>query len=357
MDDLRMLRRFGEELEHEPPATLARQRQRLLDGLSGAPGRPRPRLSRWTLGWAMAGLAAGVTAAVLVAPSVLLEGLGRVADPVPSPAGDRPAKPNGALNVLLLGTDSRAASPSAGRGPGARSDTMLLVHLSANRGKVGVISIPRDSMARIPACADPAGTPLPARTDMINSAFATGGLSCVWKTVESLTGVRVDHALEVDFSGFKGMVNALGGVEVTLPEPVNDPKAKLRLPKGKQTLNGDQALGYMRARYTLGDGSDLERIKRQQRFMRALAKQAGKLRTDPARLSAFVAEAGKWIKTDAGLDLATMQAIARSLERTDPGAVEFVTVPVRPYAADPNRLEWDDSAAKNLFARVRNDTM
>ncbi|GAA3120308.1 LCP family protein [Streptosporangium carneum] len=354
MDDLTMLRRLGEDLEHEPPATLALQRRRLPDGLPGAPSRPLNR-PRWIRGWAMIGLAAAITAAVLVAPTVLLENLGRVAAPVPSPTGARPTKPNEALNVLLVGTDGRPGPAFRGNGLDARSDTMVLLHLSADRGRVGVVSIPRDSMVRIPACVSPAGTAVPARTDMINSAFATGGLSCVWKTVEILTKVRVDHAMEIDFSGFREMVDALGGIEITVPQAVDDPKAKLKLRKGRQILNGEQALGYVRARYSLGDGTDLERIKRQQRFMRALAQKAGGLLTDPVRLSAFLDKASAAIRTDAGLDLPTMRSIFDSLKETRPEAVEFVTVPVRPHPADPHRLEWDRSAAERLFTRLRED--
>lgn len=142
-----------------------------------------------TRGGVILGLAAGVTAAVLVAPGVPLTAFTGNHGPgsVPSPAGERPVKPNRALNVLLVGTDVRQGpAPSLGGGPTVRTDTILLVHLSADRKTVGVVSIPRDSMVRVPACPIPAGTTVPARTGMINSAFATGGLTCVRKTVESL---------------------------------------------------------------------------------------------------------------------------------------------------------------------------
>ncbi|MER5422664.1 LCP family protein [Streptosporangium roseum] len=346
MDDLTMLRDLGRELEHEPPATLARQRRRLLD----ASARPRRRLPRATRGWAILGLAAGVTAATVIVPTVLVSGR----DSVPSPPGARPDRQNRALNVLIVGTDSQVGTPRF-RGPESRSDTMILLHLSADRKKVSVVNIPRDSMVAIPACESPAGKTLPARTSMINSAFASGGLSCAWRTVESTTKVRVDHALEFDFSGFKGMVDALGGVEITLPRAVYDRRAKLRLPAGRHLLDGDRALAYVRARHSLGDGSDLARIKRQQQFMIALAKKAAGLLTDPARLASFLDEATKSVRTDAGLDARTMNMIIRSLEKTGPGAVRFVTVPVRPYAGDPNLFEWAQPAADELFASIRRD--
>ncbi|MFF5208378.1 LCP family protein [Streptosporangium sp. NPDC000396] len=347
MDDLTMLRDLGRDLEHEPPATLVRQRQRLLD--ASARPRPRLRLPR-PRGWMALGLAAAATAAIAVIPAVLLNGRSTV----PSPPGDRPAKQDKALNVLVVGTDSQVGTPRF-RSAGARSDMMILLHLPVDRKNVKVISIPRDSMVRIPACESPAGKTVPAHVGMINSAFFEGGLACAWKTVEAETGVRVDHAMEIEFSGFKGMVNALGGVEVTLPKAVYDPKSKLRLAAGRHVVNGEVALAYVRTRHSLGDGSDLGRIKLQQQFMSAMAKKAMKSLTDPARLSSFLGEATKWIKTDAGLDLSTMYAVARSVEKTAPDAVVFATVPVRPFAADLNRLEWDRPAADRLFASIKGD--
>ncbi|WP_433236668.1 LCP family protein [Streptosporangium sp. CA-135522] len=355
MDDLTMLRDLGRELEHEPPVTLARQRGRLLDA-SARPWRRPPRAAR---GWAMLGLAAGVTAVTVVVPTVLLSGGGSLPllsgrEPVPSPQGERPDKQNEALNVLVVGTDGEAGVPRH-RFPGARSDTMILLHLPADRGRITVVNIPRDSMVELPPCTSPKGGTVPARTGMINSAFLSGGLSCAWKAVESTTRVRVDHAVEIDFSGFKGMVDALGGVEVTLPKPVDDRHAKLRLPAGRHLLGGAQALAYARVRYSLGDGSDLARIRRQQQLMSVLVKKAATLPADPVRLSAFLGEAAKWIKTDATLDLRTMRAIALSLDGTGPDAVTFVTVPVRPFRLDRHRLEWAQPAAGELFASIGKD--
>ncbi|MFJ2030832.1 LCP family protein [Streptosporangium sp. NPDC087985] len=360
MDDLKMLRDLGRELEHEPPATLAHQRRRFLDaGTGGGPRWTRllgagtgggPRRARH---WTMIGLIAVATAAIALVPALLL-GAGQSMSvlsgrqTVPSPVGDRPDKRTEALNILLVGTDSETGTPRY-RQPGARSDTMLLLHLPADREKVTVISIPRDSMVRIPSC----GPDIPARTDMINSAFYAGGLACAWKTVESLTGVRVDHAVELDFSGFAGLVDAVGGVEITLPQAVDDPKSGLRLPAGRHLLDGKQALAYVRARYSLGDGSDIQRIKRQHLLMSALAKKMKKPLADPALLHAFLTEATKWVKTDAGLDLETMYAIAGSLAKTDPEALLFVTVPWRPYPDDPHRIQWLQPAAEQLFALIR----
>ncbi|MFF3441543.1 LCP family protein [Streptosporangium sp. NPDC002721] len=363
MDDLTMLRDLGRELEHEPPATLARQRARLLDASAGSPrslsrvpARSRWRSPRAMRGWPTLALVAAVTAAVVVIPVVILGGRPLATGPaVHGPSGDRPYKQGEALNVLVVGTDSEAPSPRWREAAGMRSDTMILLHVSADRRKTRVVNIPRDSIVRIPACESPDGTTLPARTDMINSAFNEGGLSCAWKTVESTTRIHVDHAVEIHFSGFKGMVDALGGVEVTLPRPVDDPKAKLRLPAGRHLLDGEQALGYVRLR-NVGDGTDLERIKRQQRFMNMMIMRVNGHLDNPATLSAFLAEVKKSVRTDAGLDLGTMYAIARDMAKFVPGSVTFSTVPTRPHPEDPNRLAWDRAAAERLFAGIRKDT-
>jgi LCP family protein required for cell wall assembly len=365
VDDLKMLRDLGRDLEHDPPATLAHQRRRLLGASTGTGSRWTRRGamlrpfgsvgagSRRTRHWTTLGLIAAATAAVALVPALFLGGnpqpfLGGGSRSVPSPVGDRPEKRSEALNVLLIGTDSQVGTPRY-RTAGTRSDTMMLLHLPADRKKITVISIPRDSMVRIPSC----GQGSPARTEMINSAFRTGGLACAWKTVESLTKVRVDHAIELDFSGFMAMVDAVGGVEVRLPRAMDDPKAKLHLPAGKSLVNGEQALAYVRSRHAIGDGSDLGRLKQQAQIMRELAKKTKKLLANPAELLSFLAEATMWTKADSGLDLETMRTIAVSLTKTDPEDMIFVVVPWKPYPEDPHRLQWAQPAADQLFAAIR----
>jgi LCP family protein required for cell wall assembly len=327
-DDLRMLRDFGERLEHEPPATLVRQRERML--------RAAPR--RRGFGWTMTALVAVVTAAVVAVPTLLISGW----ETVPPPAGQRPADVRGALNVLLVGTDGRAGSPRFDKG--TRTDTMIVLHLPADRKKVTAINIPRDSRVRIPRCGSE-----PARTGMINSAFDRGGLTCAAKTVETLTDVRIDHMIEVGFAGFERLVDELGGIEVTLARPVDDPKSKLRLPAGKSLLDGEQALGYMRLRH-YGDGSDVQRIKRQQKLIQAMAKKAKRTLDDPAELRAFLAVAAKSVRTDEALDVEAMIELVSSLEGA---SVTFLTVPWQPHPQDRNRIQWKQPEADRLFATLR----
>ncbi|MEV0352891.1 LCP family protein [Nonomuraea sp. NPDC050680] len=331
MDDLKMLRDLGRELEHQPPATLVRQRQRLLQA------RPRRRRLTWLLTGLVA-VATMATVATVAVPTLMLAGR-RTEN---QPAGARPANASGVLNVLLVGSDSQGGSDRFDNG--ARSDTILLLHLPADRTKATILSFPRDSMVRIPACGSQ-----PSRRDMINQAFGTGGLACSVKTVETLTKVRIDHMMEVEFSGVEDVVDALGGVEVTLPRAVDDKNAKLRLPAGKQVLNGKQALGYIRLRH-YGDGSDIQRIKRQQGLMMSMLKKAKQRLKDPAAMRDFLTTVSKSIKTDPEFDLDTMLGIAGTLEKSK---MTFVTVPWKPDPDDQNRVVWAQPAAERLFASLR----
>ena len=274
---------------------------------------------------------------------------------------DRPKKLNKSLNILLLGSDTRAgdnARYGAAAGlSGARSDTAILLHLSPNRDQAVGISFPRDSMVKIPECRKDKGGTVPAQFGMLNAAFAYAGPTCTWKTLESLTGIHIDHFVQVDFSGFKRVVDALGGVEICVDKPVNDPRAELSLRAGKQTVKGEEALGYVRARYSLGDGSDLERIERQQKFMASVVEKATStsVLTDPPKTYRFLKAATKSVTTDDELDLPAMRKLADGLKGMSAGQVRFVTVPVERYAPDPNRVQWNQELAKPLFEAVRSD--
>jgi LCP family protein required for cell wall assembly len=274
---------------------------------------------------------------------------------------DRPKKLNKSLNILLIGSDTREgdnAQYAADGIAGARSDTTILLHLSPNRDQAVGISFPRDSMVKIPECEKEKGATVRARFGMLNTAFAFAGPTCTWKTLESLTGIHIDHFVQVDFAGFKRMVDALGGVEICVDKPVNDPRAELYLKAGKQTVKGEQALGYVRARYSLGNGSDLERIERQQKFMASVVDKAtsGSVLSDPAKTYKFLKAATKSMTTDDDLDLAAMRKLADGLKGMSAGQVRFVTVPVERYAPDPNRVQWNQELAKPMFDAIRHDS-
>ncbi|WP_395104300.1 LCP family protein [Actinomadura sp. SCN-SB] len=274
---------------------------------------------------------------------------------------NRPPKLNKSLNILLIGSDSRdganARYGAAAGMSGARSDTTMLLHLSPNRDQAVGVSFPRDSMVRIPDCKKEKGGTVPGRFGMLNTAFAFAGPTCTWKTLESLTGIHIDHFVQVDFTGFKRMVDALDGVEICVDRPVNDPRAELYLKAGKQTVKGEDALGYVRARYSLGNGSDLERIERQQKFMASVVNKAtsSEVLTDPAKTYKFLKAVSKSITTDDELDRGAMLKLAEGLRGMSAGQVRFVTVPVKRYGPDPNRVQWDTDQAGLLFDAIKRD--
>jgi len=273
---------------------------------------------------------------------------------------NRPAKLNKSMNILLLGSDSRDGDNKAYWSPdisGERSDTTILLHLSPNRDRAVAVSFPRDSMVQVPQCEKKNGQKVPAFFGMINAAFAYAGASCTWKTIASTTDIHIDHYVKIDFTGFKRVVDALGGVEICVPHAVNDPRANLDLRAGRQVVKGNEALGYVRTRYGIGDGSDLERIQRQQKFMASVVNKAtsGSMLTDPARVYKFLNAVTKSIATDDKLSVSAMRRLATSLKGISAGTVRFATVPTQVYPRDPNRVQWDMAQAKPLFDAIRGD--
>ncbi|MFI7453579.1 LCP family protein [Nonomuraea sp. NPDC049714] len=280
-------------------------------------------------------------------------------------AGDlgaaRPAKvASTAMNVLIVGSDQRDGKNAryGHRIDGERTDTIMLAHLSSKRDNAMVISFPRDSMVQLPACRAKHGLPgQQPHLGMINESFNTGGIACTWKTIETLTGIHIDHFVKVDFTGFKGIVDAVGGVEVCLPQRVDDDKAMLHLRAGRQTLNGEQSLGYVRARYSFGDGSDIGRIQRQQMFVASMVKKvmSGQTLTDPARLLSILDAGTKAVTTDPELTTGVMKDLALSLQGLSAGRIHFVTTPWHYSVSQPGRVEWVQPQANRLFDIVATD--
>ena len=274
------------------------------------------------------------------------------------------------LNFLVIGSDDRegANGDIGGVVGGMRSDTALLVHVSADRSRVEVVSIPRDSEVRIPAChldRDPEGSMSAATKDKFNAAFSVGGASgdaglaglCTAATVAENTGIDVgaDFAI-VDFAGFEGMVDAIGGVRLCVPEAIRDTHGNtdLDLSAGWHELTGDQALDYVRARYVTGsDNSDTQRIPRQQKFIAAVVRKvtSSDVLTSPRSVAGFL-EQGTRALTLSG-DLASVRSLAGlgwRLRGLDPADVTFVTVPAAPKEGS-GRVVWTDEADL-LWARI-----
>ncbi|WP_405390407.1 LCP family protein [Streptomyces sp. NBC_01102] len=266
-----------------------------------------------------------------------------------------------AQNILLIGSDTRSGDNSKyGRDDGGsqRSDTTILLHLAADRKSATAVSIPRDLMAEIPSCHTAGGKATRKQFAQFNWAFELGGTACTIRTVEKMTGIRVDHHMVIDFNGFKDMVDAVDGVEVCLKEPVDDTDAHLKLPAGRQKLDGEQALGYVRARKSIGDGSDTERMDRQQKFLGALVNkmQSNGVLLNPTRLYPVLDAATKSLTTDPGLDsLRDLYDLVRGMRNVPTEQVQFLTVPRQPYRANPNRDELVQPDADQLFERLRKD--
>ncbi|MFK4144350.1 LCP family protein [Streptomyces sp. NPDC004065] len=280
-----------------------------------------------------------------------------------SPAGPAAASPlpTGAVNILVLGSDSRSGGRNAALGGGdsggARSDTAMVVHVDPGRTSATVVSIPRDTLVTRPSCPLPSGrTTAVAYGTMFNSAYEVGGPVCAVKTAESLTGVRMDHYVEIDFSGFAGLVDALGGVSVTTDEDIDDDKSHLHLPAGTHHLDGTRALALARTRHGLGDGSDLGRIGLQQKLVRALLERVSGsgLPSDPAGLYRVADAVTGSLTTDTGLDsLGELTDFARSLKGLTADRVRTVTMPVVPAPSDPNRVVAKEPAASRLWESLR----
>ncbi|MET9294949.1 LCP family protein [Streptomyces sp. NPDC003077] len=271
-----------------------------------------------------------------------------------------PEEPTDAENILLLGSDSRDGENSeyGGEGGTQRSDTTILLHLAADRKSATAVSIPRDLMAQVPACTRPSGKLTRPRYVQFNWAFEFGGAACTIRTVEKMTGIRIDHHMIVDFVGFKKMVDAVDGVEVCLKKPVNDTDAHLVLPAGRQTLRGEDALGYVRARKSLGNGSDTQRIERQQQFLGALVKKvrSNGVLLNPARLYPLLDAATSSLTTDDGLaSLPDLYELVSSMRDIPVDKVQFLTVPRQAYRLDTDRDELVQPAADRLFQELRAD--
>ncbi|UKY55296.1 LCP family protein [Streptomyces inhibens] len=285
--------------------------------------------------------------------------------------GDRPANLSpGSKNILLVGSDSRAgANAKYGKDlTTMQSDTLMVLHIAANRKWATALSFPRDSWVKIPACTRGNGTKSTPHSFKINEAFSIGGdtgevgkaAACTIKTVEQNTGLRIDNFASIDFQGFKGMVNALDGIEVCPKHAIHDKKAHLDLEAGCQTVRDEKALGYVRTRYSVGDGSDLGRIGRQQEFMKALGEKAQEKLTSPGALYDFLTAATKSIKTDKDLDgLDALTGLASTVKDIPSDRLTFVTVPnyyrEADVPSDHANVVWQYPQAADLFSDIAHD--
>ncbi len=294
----------------------------------------------------------------------------------PTAESTEPSNPDDALggqaiNILVMGTDSRVGEENADLGGGAnsvegmRSDTTLLMHISADRSRVDVVSIPRDLLVTIPSCPLPDGTSTYEQYDaMFNAAFALGGgtgdvgyaAACTIRTVETMTQIRIDDFVVVDMAGFKDMVDAIGGVDMCFEEDMYSEEAKLDITAGCHTLDGETALAVARARkgVGLGDGSDIGRIDRQQELLTNMVEQVleRNILTDSGELFQFLRAATSSLTTSDQIgDLTTMAGLAYSLRGIKMDEVNFATMPFD-WAGNRVRPNY---LSEELWASIRAD--
>ncbi|WP_150242739.1 LCP family protein [Nocardiopsis quinghaiensis] len=271
--------------------------------------------------------------------------------------GDRPAQAEGIHNILLLGTDERAGE-NAGYNVlnGIRPDVLVVVSIDVDKGGVTMINLPRDLIVQLPDCPANGDSPGVAAgtVDQLNHAMTYGGMDCQGNTVETITDIHLDHMVMVDFAGFQDIVNSIGGVEMCVPEPIDDPKAHLTLDAGEQTLNGEQALGLARSRESTEFGSDLNRIENQQRMMGAILRKvtSGDILSSPTTLYDFMGSVTDSMVTDDGLTVDKMTDLAISMREVDLDRINMLTVPVVEAPSNENKVALNESSSRELFAAV-----
>jgi LCP family protein required for cell wall assembly len=331
------------------------------------PGSGRRRLSRKgrIIGTIAVIVTAGVTGTSLVAYAAYLGTLHSIQTFSTAGLGNhQPPAYDGSENILVVGSDSRSGGNKkfGANVQGQRSDTMLLLHIRPGHKGAVVLSLPRDTEVPVLHCSadelgDPGQSAQPGGSEMLNATFAYGGPVCLWKTIENVTGIRINHYLGLTFTGFEKVINDISGLNVCLPEAIKDPKSGINLTSGRHHVMGKQALAFWRERY-VGEGSDLQRIQRQQFLMVGLIHKVknGGLLTDYPKLYSVLRDTAKALTTDQGLSLSAMVSLAEDLRGTTENSVNFITAPNVPDPTDQNRVLLEQPEADRLFDAIAHDT-
>lgn len=282
----------------------------------------------------------------------------------------RPEKASSAVNYLLVGSDTREGLTKAelkalrvgsvASAAGKRSDTILLVHISKARDKAVIISLPRDTLVTIPQHTNSSGKVIAPFQSKLNAAYNYGDAPLLIQVIETMTNLRIDHYVEINFAGFAHMVDSLGGIQVCTKTNINDPKSHLILSAGVHTLNGIQALKYVRTRDFDGMG-DLGRMQRQQQFMSSVLRKATStgVLLNPFKMLNFINAAMATVKTDSALNSSDLITLAKQMRNLSASKVRTLTVPlsnvnyVVPYVG--STVLWDPVLAPQLWQRLRAD--
>lgn len=280
-----------------------------------------------------------------------------------------PFKPGQPVNILVIGSDARQGDADidgageAGEVTGMRSDTTMLVHVSAGRDRAEIVSIPRDMLVDIPSCRLPTGAQTaPQYNAMFNSAFSLGGetgdtgsaAACTIRTVEAFTDIYIDGFVVVDFASFQTFVDALGGVDMCFKDHLTDKTTGLDLQPGCQRLAGDEALQLARARKGLTGGSDIGRMDRQQDLVKAIVDEAvsKNILTSLPSLYRFIDAVSQSVVTDSELgDLDTLSSFGYSLRAISSNNIFAITMPWLPAG---NRL-LPSPLADTVWEALRED--
>lgn len=279
-----------------------------------------------------------------------------------------------ALNILIIGSDSRSGKGNQtltnNDDPTERSDTTMIMHISKDRSQVNVVSIPRDLIVDIPSCQRSDGSKSEPQKAQFNWAYSIGSLGgdrasavvCTWKTVEKLSGIRIDESIVVDFNGFSSMIDALGGVNIYVPTKIKDKKnSGLELEPGCKHFDGKQALAYARVRHGVkgSDGSDIQRIQRQQAVMGIMMRAALKknMLTSLNQLYGFVGNGLGALTVSEGLSsVSQLSGLGWSLQSLKPDNLLFLTLPVYEAPFDRNRLLLSEKKAEPIWDSFIDDT-
>ncbi|MFF3340436.1 LCP family protein [Streptomyces flavidovirens] len=280
---------------------------------------------------------------------------------------NRPAAGHG-TNILLVGTDGRdKITPEEkrkyrlGGEPCHCTDTIMVVHISADRERASIVSLPRDSYAQVPEHTDRStGKHHNAHPAKLNAAYAEGGPGLTVRTVEHMTKVKIDHYLEVDFTSFMKTVDVIGGVEVCTVRPLKDDYTGLDLPVGTHRLDGGQALQYVRSRHIDG-ASDFSRMQRQQRFLAALIARASTrgVLLNPVKFREVTSTLLGSVRADKGFGTDEILALGQAMRGFTPSSSEFTSVPVAgvnpPVEGIGSTVKWDEAKSRKLFQALRDD--
>ncbi|MCT9108510.1 LCP family protein [Streptomyces mirabilis] len=336
-------------------------------------GRTKPKKSKakkillWT-----GGSMAFVLVAVSAAGYLYLKHLeGNVSTTDVGSAGKKGFSKDEAFNILIIGTDKRTGAGNEGYGDAGsvgHADTNILLHVSKDRTNATALSIPRDLIVDVPDCptkqSDGTTKVVPGTQNVrFNTSLGQDGRDpgCTMRTVKAVTGISVDHFMMADFNAVKTLTTAVQGVEVCLAKNVNDPDSHLKLSAGKHTIQGEQALAFVRTRHSFGNQGDLDRIKVQQQFLSSLMRKmsSSDTLTSPTKLISLAEAATKALTVDTGIGkVSTLKDVALELKKVPPKNISFLTVPVRDNPADGvvhKTVIVDPTTSQQVFDAISND--